>query len=256
MITKSPSPETPELRIVDSRAHGPLESRPVESDIERRRLPRLNLTTEQFRLGANGKIFSVADISSEGLALRVLDRSDLVLFPVEMLCEGTLNLSRQKFACSVRVKHVGTERIGCRFEDIGTDLRQALDKLLDPNELGRELKPVPAVEPGTVWYQGPTGTHLLLSRGMDGQFFRLALFFLGNFVRWEEAGGLSTGRVSSAFEPSEVRGVVRFETMLFDADPQPDHGKLQVAKKILLGSNLPKDLISWCARQMQEPQTH
>src|SRR5436190_1257440 len=79
------------------------------SGSERRRVPRLNLTKEQFRLEQNGKIFSVSDLSSNGMALRILDSEDLNLFPVGIILNGTLNLHREKFAVSARVRHIGKD---------------------------------------------------------------------------------------------------------------------------------------------------
>jgi hypothetical protein len=218
---------------------------------ERRRVPRLNLTTEQFRLTATGKIFSVADLSTEGMALRVLEPSDLAVFPVAAVVEGTLNLRGDKHAVRARVRHVGRDLVGCQFDGLGGAVTEALRRLLDPTVLGRELKPIPSAEGGALWYHGPTGTDLLLWRGTDGQYRRMALFVLGSYAQWDEASGLSTGRVRSSFEDSEVRGVVRFETLLLDGDSHPDAGKLKVAKTLILSSNLPQDLKKWCARHLE-----
>lgn len=221
---------------------------------EKRKLPRLNLTNEQFKLQLNGKIFTVADLSVDGMSLRILDRADLILFPVGMRIGGELKLSSGKLQVKAQVRNLGKERIGLQFDGLDPSVKAELARFLDPKEMGKGLRAIPAIELGTIWYQGPSGTHLLLSRARDGQYFRLALLVLGTFIRWDLESGVSTGRVASAFEASEVRGVVRFETMLFEADPSPDLGKLEVAKTLLLSSNLPKDLASWCIRQLANPQ--
>ena len=183
---------------------------------ERRRMPRLNLSAEQFRLSQNGKIFSVVDLSTHGMALRVLDRNDLGLFPIGMHLQGILNFRREKYAIKARVRHLGVDLIGCEFEAADKEVQSVLAILaryLDPAVLGAELKPIPSGD-GATWYHGPSGTDLLLWRGTDGQYRRLAVYVLGSYVQWEKDEGLSTGIVKSSFEASEVRGVVRFETML------------------------------------------
>lgn len=237
-----------------------LESSPDSStesksrDFERRRVPRLNLTTEQFRLTLddhNGKIFSVADISSNGMALRVLERADLHLFPVGRKISGILNLRREKYSIQANVRHLGGEIVGCSFEGLGAVASEALRQFLDPALLGRELKPIPSSEAGTLWYYGPSGTHLLFWRGTDGQYRRFAASVLGTYAQWEVSAGVSTGRMSFSSEPSEIRGVVRFETMLLDKDEKPDWNKISVAKTLILNSVLSQDLKNWCVRHLE-----
>jgi hypothetical protein len=62
---------------------------------------------------------------------------------------------------------------------------------------------------------------------------------------------METGQVNSSYEQSEVRGVVRFETLLLKPDGRADRGKLNIAKSLVLSSNLPQDLKKWCVRQLE-----
>jgi hypothetical protein len=218
---------------------------------ERRRLPRLNLSAEQFRLSQTGKIFSVVDLSESGMALRILDRQDFLLFPVATRLEGTLNLGGEKHSVHAVVRHLGTETIGCEFEDMAPESRKALDQFLDPKRLGAELKPLPASESGTLWYHGPSGTDLLLRRGADGQYSRMTLYVLGSFIQWTHDTGLTTGRARASDEQTELRGIVRFETLWLDTDPKADPGKLKVAKNLILSSNLAEDFKKWCTRKLE-----
>ena len=137
---------------------------------ERRRLPRLGLTSEQFRLKQNGKIFSVIDLTQQGMALRLLDANDRVLFPMGSHFEGTLNLRAEKFPIKARVRRIAHDSVGCELEDLEEATRAALERMLDPAVLGAELKPIPASESGMLWFHGPSGTDLLLRRGNDGQY--------------------------------------------------------------------------------------
>jgi hypothetical protein len=220
---------------------------------ERRRVPRLGVASEQFRLKQNGKIFSVADLSEDGMGLRVIDRTDICLFPVGSVIEGTLNLHRVKHPVRAQIVRLDGDHVGCRFQELSQETQAALLSFLEPAVLGRELKPIPssAGDGGTLWYHGPSGTDLLLWRSMDGQFKRFSLFTQGGFVQWEEETGLSTGQSENSDEQDEIRGVIRFETMLLKADEKPDPEKLSIAKKIILSSNLPQDLKGWCARKLK-----
>lgn len=86
---------------------------------------------------------------------------------------------------------------------------------------------------------------------MDGQFYRFAIFLLGSFTQWDQQKGLSTGFANLSGERGEEWGMVRFETLLMEADTLPDPQKLSIAKALLLSSNLPQNLKSRCLRQLE-----
>lgn len=220
--------------------------------VERRRIPRLSLTSEQFRLKQTGKIFSVADLSSEGMALRILDAGDLLAFPVGAEVEGILNLKKKKLVIHGRVKNIRPDLVGFQFEGLDSHVAEEISKLLDPEILGAELRPIPGAEGGALWYHGTSGTDLLLWRAADGQYSRFFLQVLGTFIQWDGAEELATGRVRASEELGEARGIFRHETALLDFDAKPDAGKLGVAKTLVLSSNLPQELIRWFVRQLQE----
>lgn len=220
------------------------------SSPERRVLPRLTLSHEQFKLNSNGKLFSVADLSTGGMALRVVEREDLEHFTVGREIEGTLNLRREKYSVQARVRHIGKDLVGCEFHDLSNEVNQAMTRILDPKILGQEMKPVPSNDLG-IWYHGTSGTEFMIWRDVDGRQTKLAILVLGNLVQWEETLGLSTGLVKSSFEESHVLGVTRFETLLIEADERIDQQKLSIAKVLLTSCNLPEELKRWCLRRLE-----
>lgn len=237
MTTQSPS-----LEVVSNHSGSPTGAEGTGA--ERRRLPRLSLTSEQFRLTANGKIFSVADLSEEGMALRVLEKNDFHLFPVGMAIEGTLKVSARKVSVKARVKHLGPDLIGCQFEQLDPSAIETLKALLDPSVLAKDLRLTPAAshDMGTLWYHGTSGTDVIVRHGKGGTIDGLSVFVFGTYVQWDIARGLETGVARSADQRDEVHGVVRLETMILDRDSANDPGKLKVAKTLILSSNLPEDL--------------
>ena len=240
MTTKSPS-----LEVISSSPSDP------ENQSERRRLPRINLSGEQFRLAQTGKIFSVTDLSERGMALRILEKEDFLLFPVATVLQGVLNLKGQRHELTARVRHLGADAVGCEFEGLNPLVLTAISTFLDPAALGKELKPIPSSEGvGTLWYHGPSGTDLLLKRGADGQYHRMTLYVRGSYIQWMQEGGLTTGRTRSSDEAGESRGVLRFETLFLEVDSQVDSGKLAVAKTLILSSNLSEDFKNWCVRKL------
>jgi hypothetical protein len=232
--------KSPNLKVVSKDGEG----------AERRRVPRLNVTTEQFRFKDGGKIFSVVDLSSDGMSMRLLEGDDQKLFPMASVIEGTLNLRREKFPIQARVRWTRPETVGVEFEGLAPETEKAIREFFNPEALGQELRPVPASADGAMWYHGPSGTDLLFWRRPDGSYNRFAVFIMGSYAQWDEGAGLSTGRMQSALERSEVQGYLRLETMLLNPDAAADAGKLDIAKTLILSSNLPQDLKRWCVRHL------
>lgn len=221
---------------------------------EKRLLPRLNVTTEQFKLASNGKLFAVSDLSFRGMALRVNDREDLYLFSVGASIFGTLNLRRVKYAIEGRVRHLGRDLVGVEFTALSDEVEKALQRALDPVTLGQELKPVPTGD-SSVWYCGPSGSEFLIQRDfnteVDSHAIRLTVIALGILVIWDIDRGLRTGVVTSSFEESQESGASRFETMLFDADTGIDSQKLLIARTLIQNSHLQSDLKMWALRRLE-----
>ncbi|MFL5813199.1 MAG: PilZ domain-containing protein [Bdellovibrionia bacterium] len=246
-MTKSPS-----LEVISDNSQKTPDSR------EKRKKPRIHLSSEQFRVDQTGKLFSVVDLSMDGVAFRILDHADQVMVPIASEIAGILNLRGVKLPVRVQVKNIRSQVVGCQFIDLDASARTALEKFLDPAELGRELKPIPTAQGASLWYHGPGGTDLLFSRALDGRYHRFTLFVLGSFIQWDEESGATTGRAVSSEDRRDQRseewGAVQFETIVLDADTQPDRDKLSIAKDLILSSNLPQDLKKWCARQLTLPQ--
>ena len=245
----------PNLVIVPKPAAEPP---PAPNRAEKRRRPRIALSSEQFRLGATGKLFQVLDLSNEGMAFRVIQREDLGILPVQMQVDGILNLRGEKFYVKARVIHLPGNSVGCEFTDLPGPTIEALGKFLDPDVQGKSLKPIPAStggggSGGTLWYHGSSGTDLLLHRGLDGQFHRLTLYLLGSYIQWDDHEGMATGRASSSQNRSDFRseewGIIQFETMVMTPDASADPQKLGIAKALILSSNLPEDLKQWSLRR-------
>src|SRR4051794_20380694 len=86
--------------------------------VERRRLTRLGVSSEQFRFSQNGKLISIADLSQTGMGFWLSSKEDLACFSVGMLIEGILNLNGEKLDLKARVKNVRSDRVGAEFENL------------------------------------------------------------------------------------------------------------------------------------------
>ncbi|MCM0606012.1 MAG: PilZ domain-containing protein [Xanthomonadaceae bacterium] len=214
---------------------------------DKRRVPRIALTREQFKLTDTGKIFAVQDLSLGGLALRILEPQDMIYFTVSRFISGTLNLNGRKVPIRAQVRHIKTSMAGCEFIDLDPDTEKIITQFLDPSELGRALRASPESSgDGAIWFHGPTGTDLMIWRGIDGEFNKFSLFLLGNYVQWELDAGLMTGIFQSSGDMGSMGSVTLFE------DKQVDEMKLELAKKLILSSQLTQELKRWCTRKLDD----
>jgi len=175
----------------------------TESNLERRRIPRLDLTTDQFKLAQNNKIYQVCNLSPMGMAIRVLENCELIHFTVGREISGVINVHGGKVEINARVKNVRGCNIGCEFHSLKDEVKSDLNNYLDPQRLANDLHLVPAGDTATLWYHGPSGTDILFWNKGNGEphaFYRFSVFVFGTFVQWEAEGGITTGRTLASDE--------------------------------------------------------
>ena len=222
--------------------------------LEQRRVPRLTLSSELFRVVKINnepliKTFSLADLSTGGLGLTLLSEEDQTLFRLGAKVVGHLSLAKQKFLVEATVKHVSGTRIGIHFERTEPVLQNALQNFLHPANLGADFKWIPIAEEGLSWYHGTLGTELLL-RGSHESLIADWIFYAGeSYVQWDEVEGFVTGRTLEAAGGETLEGVLRLRAIRLLPDPAVDPAKLEIAKTRLLRSNLPQGLTGQMSKQ-------
>ncbi len=200
--------------------------------IERRQVPRLGLTYEQFKLKKTGKVFSVVDISERGMGLRLLMPEDHAYFQQGDLIEGEVNLHREKFSVRAKVRNTQDDLVGLEFEPLSEDTKEAVESLLSPENLGRSLKKMPVAIEGMIWFHGSSSSQLVLRMERGSDVVSWALYFLGSYVSWGKLTGISTGLAH--FVPGSEDG----ESALHRPDNAIDLGKLEQAKRMIASSTL------------------
>lgn len=223
---------------------------PGPSEGERRRLPRVNLPTEQFRLSSNGKIFGVADLSPSGMSLRLLNLEDRIHFPIGTPIQGWINVDRKKHSVSAIVRNLRGSHVGCEFTNLETQVSEELSKWLNPEDLGRSLRmmPTPVGFGGGgfdwIWYHGRSGTEVLAK--VSQSIERIVVVLWGAyFVEWCSTHGISTGTVRLSDAQEAVNGVFHVSPEWFHSDDQHDLQKLDLAKSVLVYSKIPELWKNW-----------
>jgi hypothetical protein len=199
---------------------------------EKRKLPRFHITPCQFLDTKLGKTFSVQDISQGGLALRLVDRVDLTWFAAGSEHEGWIKVEGQKLGCRFQVKYIRGSLIGGEWLEPSPELIAHLEQISHPEKLGGTLKKYEHPDStSTSWYHSPLGADLLFYE--QGSLSRWMLFLHQNFIQWEKASGVTTGRSMAEDEEGYAHGIVRLETRLIEYDPQVDKNFVEFTKNLI-----------------------
>jgi len=219
--------------------------------LERRRLPRLFLSSEQFWYAQTRQLYAMSDISQEGFGFWLREPEDGVAFVVGFELDGMINLMRRKYPVKAQVCNVLPYHVGCKLVSPAENLVQGIADALSPARLGQELKAIP--EPGALWYHGPMGTDLFFHQTKDGKYKDFIFYILQYFVQWEDEKGLITGGTHYASQGRcgpVNEGIFQKHTLELEPDAQPDSQKLAIAKTLILSSKLPSELRNWCVKSL------
>lgn len=211
--------------------------------IERRKHPRFLLSGEQFKEVKSRRIFSVYDLSSTGLSIKI----DEKYWPVGSAVSGVLNLHPDSIELAARLVDYHGDRAALKFEIMSTYARSILARSLSPARLGKSLAPVPEkLSFADQWFHGVCNTDLLLKLGAQGDLARIEIFFSNYFLCWQQ-GSSSTGLCQSVgrdkiLERSMSIEPVSVESLDVIPDKKPDETKVTFARSIIEASPLENGL--------------
>jgi hypothetical protein len=213
-------------------------------EAERRRLPRILLTDEQFRLeGPGGKVFGVLDCSTEGFSVRLIDSSDLLLFTLGSTVKGILKLGEERVRVTARVRGLGLDRAGLQFHESESSALLKVADYTDPSRLGKALELRPHPDPKLQWYAGPSGASVLAWPGE-----RILVVVHGAYVQIRMTqgpaleGAVETGLVGDILHRVRGGSILREEWAELRADAKRDPEKLEMARLLIAGSVIPAPL--------------
>lgn len=201
---------------------------------EKRRLPRFHITPCQFHDNKINKTYAVQDISNGGMAIRLVDRTDLGEFPVGIKRKGIVKIEGLKAECEIQVRYIKGSLIGAEWVNPSRELIEHIDEISSPGTLGENLKeyPLPDV-PHTLWYHNPIGVDLLVYKQDPGGFQRWTLYIHQSFVQWDRQDEMQTGRTVAEDEEGYAHGLVQLETRMIDYDATPDQRLIESGRALL-----------------------
>ncbi len=219
---------------------------------ERRRFPRLALSREAFRLRPHGKLFSLSDLSPDGFCLRVTDDQDLLAFPVGAIFHGELGFRGERVRVEAQVRHVERGYVGAELVKLSDQDRETLNRRLNPEVLGSELRLIPGGDLEQLWFHALNGADWNLQLNAEGAVQGFLLRLHGGYIQWRgsaaQEGGdsLMTGRIGHSLPNDFESGAIRMETWSLHADSQPDAQKMRIAIQLLSGCKERPQLRDFC----------
>ncbi len=204
---------------------------------EKRKLPRFHITPCQFHDQELKKNFSVQDVSLGGLAIRLVDRTDIPLFAVGTEHQGILKIEGLKLPAHFQVRYIRGTMIGGEWIKLNDSLKNHLEQISHPEHLGMHLKLYDLPDSvGTLWYHNPIGVDLLLystdSKSIP-KIVRWTLYIHHSFISWDQGEKVQTGRALAEDEEGYAQGIVRVETRLIDYDSQIDRRLVETAIELM-----------------------
>lgn len=211
--------------------------------IEKRKHPRFLLTHEQFRETKSGKIYTVFDLSLNGLAIKVEDRP----WKEGSIIQGILNLNPESIEITPRLLGYYGDRAALKLEALSTYSKGVLSKALSPKRLGSSLKLIREKLPlADFWFHGVCNTDLLIRLGEAGEINKIDLFFANFYYGWMQKN--ATTGICHSFGPDKREPAfladepVQMESIEIDHDRSVDQQKLEWALQILEASGIDSKL--------------
>ena len=103
----------------------------------------------------------------------------------------------------------------------------------------------------TRWYHGSSGTDLIFEHTQHDQLQSVSIYVHGVWVNWNQADGLRTGVTALSEKGGSLElGVMRLQNQTIRVDSAMDHQKLEVAKRLILSSNLSEAYKQWATQNL------
>jgi hypothetical protein len=225
---------------------------------EKRKLPRFHVSPCQFHDGKLQKNFSVQDVSLGGLAIHLVDRSDLPLFAVGSEHAGVIKIEGLKTECRFQVRYLRGTLVGAEWQSPSQVLAKHLEEISHAENLGPGIKhyDLPDVT-STTWYHHPVGIDLLFyppngDSASSSKVGRWMIYVHQTFVQWEMDTGIRTGKTMAEDEEGYAHGIVRLETRMVDQDVHINGALIRWVETLVENTSaLPDDLKNLVLSQLK-----
>jgi hypothetical protein len=205
--------------------------------IEKRKHPRFLLSNELFKETKTGKVFSVYDLSREGLAINIEEP----LWKIGQHIQGTLNLHIESIEITAKLLSYYGDRAALKIEKLSTYAKSVLEKALSPKRLGSSLKLIKEALPeADYWFHGVCNTDLFLKFNESKEIEKLDLFFANYYFGYNKnlekkvMTGLCTSfgatKIESLFLADEP---IKMENIDIEHDPEISANKIDWGLGIL-----------------------
>ncbi|MBT3984458.1 MAG: PilZ domain-containing protein [Bacteriovoracaceae bacterium] len=225
---------------------------------EKRLLPRFPYCYMTFKAKGPEHVFEVSDISVTGMQLSLRDGKHELDFGDAI--SGTLHWSGLEHTVTAKVRWLTNSRLGVEFDWDNSNAE--MSKFLCAENIAKNIKPIHQFAgdqleieiPGSLkyWLRADGPMEVFVWTHSDGEFSKVQIIMMQNFIEWEDGQGLSTGRTLSKRDMDTP--LIHEDEFVFKMDSEVDTNKMDFSGEILkLISEdfLPADTVQFILRKLE-----
>lgn len=204
--------------------------------LEKRVLPRFPFCYMTFKCSKNeSQVFEVKDISFSGMQLN-LKNGEHNFVEGEKI-HGFIHWGEQTLELTGNVKWSRNPRVGVEFSG-QQSFREEVDNFLNLESFAKSLKPLHEMKLGgdfpsnlKYWLRADGPVELFVWQHSNGEYSKIQILIMENFLEWEDTKGLKTARVMSKRDINTP--LLLEDEFVFKFDDSIDLLKLERAAKLV-----------------------
>jgi hypothetical protein len=210
---------------------------------EKRILPRFPFCYLTFKTDQNSRVYEIKDISHSGMQLSLKDNDGI---EESSTISGKVHWLGKEMVVAGNVKWKTNGRIGIEFNK-RQDLAKNINNFLSDDSLVSYLKPLHKTGYGLelpsklkIWLRSDGPVEVFVWNHSDGEFAKIQVLLLENFIEWTDGEGLKTGRILS--KRNVDTPLLDEDEVVFLIDAEIDTTRVERARDFI--SKISSDLLS------------
>lgn len=197
---------------------------------EKRVFPRFPFSALTFKASCNNEItFSITDISYSGMQIHL--KSGKHVLKENNAIDGLIHWHGREVQVSATVVWVDGSKIGLSFSEKEQD---AIKKFLSIENIVQGLRPLHLHSLGIekpqslkFWLKAASALEIFIWTYPDGEYEKVQISFINNFIEWIDGKGLKTGTVQ--YKENRETPLYAENELTLSIDPNVDQEKVNFA---------------------------
>jgi hypothetical protein len=220
-----------------------------EGKSEKRVFPRYPLTYLIFKsmkeqANSEPKLFEVIDISETGMQLEI--KAGKHDYHINSVVTGSVHWKGEELEVNGKVIWTTPRRVGVEFDET-RNIKDNVSNFLNLKTIVEYLKPLHREEygielPGKLkyWLRADGPVELFVWQHSDGEISKFQVLIFDQFIEWEDAVGIKTGRLLSKRDADTP--LISEDEFIFQIDTEVDPSRTERGSELI--SLISEDLLN------------